>query len=248
LAYYLRNEGKYGNGLIGGGCGQKKLDSAPKVRSEIGEIVWNAIRTCKHQRRRSEDLRGIALGFQVTVTLRAVALDDSAHIDHGADESRRETKIEMSSLADGCDCTTEQMLVDEDADNRLLAGAIGRDHDIEQKACRARFGRKAASIDDSNKIGSAEYICLHGRDLKLLEGHTVGRKIDRHCLANRCPRNAAGRGPQRTRKQATRAYDITVGDEKRRRTTYTYRSERTEWLDGAGHPCKRGIDDLSHFG
>ena len=48
-------------------------------------------------------------------------------------------EIEMGRFADRRDRAAEQALVDEGADDRFLAGAVGRDHDVEQKARRRAF-------------------------------------------------------------------------------------------------------------
>ena len=145
-------------------------------------------------------------------------------------------EIEMGGFAARRDRAAEQPLVDEGADDCLLAGAVGRHHDVEQEPRRPRSGRQPAGVDDGGKIGASEHFGLRRRDDELVEGHAIGRRDRRRCVADRCRRNAASCGQQRTCKQAAGARDIAIGDKKAGRSADPHRRERAERLNRAGHP------------
>ncbi len=132
----------------------------------------------------------------------------------------------MGRLAGRRDRAAEQAFVDERADHRLVAGAVRRDHHIEQKPRRTRSGGQPAHIDDGAEIGAAEHLGFRGRHAELIEGHAIGRQIDRRHFADRCrclPRVAASNG---RRTNARR--DAAVGDQQRRQAADADGRERAE--------------------
>ncbi len=153
----------------------------------------------QHQRRGAENLRRITLRLEPAIALGAVALDQRADIGDGADKSIRQKQIEMGGLAGRSDRAAEQALVDEGADHGLLAGAVRRHHDIEQKSRRAGFRRQPAGIDDGGEVGAAEHFGFGRRDTQLIETDAVGRQRDRRGSSpTDASRDAAASGEQRT--------------------------------------------------
>jgi hypothetical protein len=248
LIHHLRQNAKHGNRLIGGGRGDKKFDAAGEVRRQVGEIVRHAVGGGQHQGRRSEDLRRIALGFETTFALRAIALHQRADIGDGAEQTVRQAEIEMRRLANCRDRAAEEPLIDESTDDRFLSRPVGRDHDVEQKPRRAGLRRQTPTIDDGRQIGAAKHIRLRRRHGELLEGRAVGRKIDCASFADRRPCHAARCRPQRACEQPAGTHDIAVGDKKCRQAADADGRERAERLDGARHPGEGRIDDVGRFG
>ena len=233
---------------IGGHPGQQNFELLRKPRREIGEIVRRSVGVGQHQRGRAENLRRIALRFEAAIALRAIALNEDADIGNGADETVGQQEIEMGGFAGCGDRAAEQTLVDERADDSLLAGAVGRHHNIEQKACRPRSGRQPPHVDDGGKIGAAEHFGCRRRHAQLIETDAVGRQRHRRGVADRRLLDAAAGGQQRIGEQPSGAHHAAVGHQKRRRTRDANGGDRSHRARIARQPRDRIIDDADSVG
>ena len=176
LRRHFGDEIEHAIGPVGRGGGQQNFEPLRKLRREVGEVMRGRAGVGQDQRRRAENLRRIALRLEAAIALCAVALNKHANIGNGADEAVRQKEIEMGRFAGRANRAAEQSFVDEGADNSLLAGAVRRHHDVQQKSRRAGSGGQPPHVDSRGQVGAAEHFGFRGRHAQLIETDAIGRQ------------------------------------------------------------------------
>ena len=191
-------------------------------------------------------MRRIALRLEAAVALGAAPLHQDADIAVDAEQALGQRQIEVRRLPGAGNLAREHLFVDVDAGHRLLAGAVGGNHHIEQQPYRLGSRRQQPSIDGGLELGAAKHGRLGQLDAKLVEADLFGRQPAQHAVADGGGRKSARRRDGRAADKPPRTHRVLVGDHQHRRATDLDRGESPEARPGARYLDRPGLDVGGH--